>query len=156
MNTIDEVIAEIRTELVTATAKFPTWPTDPLHAVGVVGEESGELYKAVLQQVYEPHKNNPDEVRKEALQTAAMAIRFLVSLDRYDWTPGYQHAQDSPIDDSTDGLYYVLHNGSAWFVKDAACFISQGGLSESWGKNWKRVRANSVEHAREVAAAGAL
>lgn len=31
-----------------ATQKFPTWPNDPLHAVAILGEEFGELTKAVL------------------------------------------------------------------------------------------------------------
>lgn len=93
---IQSIIDEVTKELTVATEKFPTWPTDPLHAVGVVGEESGELYKAVLQQVYEPHKNKPDDVRKEAIQTAAMAIRFIASLDAYNWSPGLQHSQSAP------------------------------------------------------------
>ncbi len=88
------VVGEIMAEIDRAVAKFPTWPTDPLHAVGVVGEEFGELGKAVLQQVYEPHKNSPGDVRKEAVQTAAMAIRFLLSIDTYEFSKGVQHEQE--------------------------------------------------------------
>lgn len=91
---VPDVVADVMAELDKAMTKFPTWPTDPLHAVGVFNEEAGELAKAVLQQVYEPHKNEPDDVRKEALQAAAMAIRFLASLDRYDWARGAQHEQE--------------------------------------------------------------
>lgn len=76
-----------------AIRKFPTWPTDPLHAVAVLGEEFGELTKAVLQSVYEPHKSTPDDVREEAVQVAAMALRFLASLDRYEYRKGDQHEQ---------------------------------------------------------------
>lgn len=83
------VLAEVER----ATAKFPTWPTDPLHAVAVLGEEFGELTKAVLQSVYEPHKNPPGAVRTEALQTAAMALRFLASVDRYEAARCPQHKQ---------------------------------------------------------------
>jgi len=90
---VPEVVTEVMAEVERAIAKFPTWPTDPLHALGVVGEEFGELGKAVLQQVYEPHKNQPDDVRKEAVQTAAMAIRFLASLSTYQYAPGVQHQQ---------------------------------------------------------------
>lgn len=86
---VDAVLAE----LARATVKFPTWPTDPLHAVAVVGEEAGELHKAVLQAVYEPHKSTPEDVATEAVQTAAMALRFLMSLDRYRYTRGEQHSQ---------------------------------------------------------------
>jgi hypothetical protein len=42
---IDEVLAELER----ATSKFPTWPTDPFHALSVLGEEYGELQKSVLQ-----------------------------------------------------------------------------------------------------------
>ena len=82
-----------------ATAKFPTWPTDALHAVGVVAEEMGELQKEVLQLTYEPHKATRDAVRKEAVQLAAMAIRFLMSLDRYEYQPRPQHSQNSGLSD---------------------------------------------------------
>ena len=90
---VTDILGEIEAELGRAMTKFPTWPTDILHAVAVVKEESGELSKAVLQVVYEPHKSTLDDVRSEAIQTAAMAIRFLASLDRYEIKPGEQHSQ---------------------------------------------------------------
>jgi NTP pyrophosphatase (non-canonical NTP hydrolase) len=80
-------------EVAKATAKFPTWPTDPLHALAVLGEEFGELTQAVLQHTYEPHKSTLDDVRTESLQTAAMALRFLTSIDRYEFERGHQHEQ---------------------------------------------------------------
>jgi NTP pyrophosphatase (non-canonical NTP hydrolase) len=55
MNVIDQITAEVAR----ATVKFPTWPTDPLHALAVLGEEYGELTKAMLQLTYEPHKTTP-------------------------------------------------------------------------------------------------
>jgi NTP pyrophosphatase (non-canonical NTP hydrolase) len=85
--------AEIAAEMSRAVAKFPTWPTDPLHALAVLGEEFGELTQAVLQQAYEPHKQAPDAVRKEAIQTAAMALRFVKSLDVYQFERCQQHKQ---------------------------------------------------------------
>lgn len=87
------VLLPVLAEIERATRKFPTWPTDPLHALGVVGEEFGELGKAVLQAVYEPHKSGRDQVRDEAIQTAAMAIRFIASLDAYDYSGSAQHQQ---------------------------------------------------------------
>ena len=89
----DATLTEILLEVERAVAKFPTWPTDPLHALAVLGEEFGELTKEMLQLVYEPHKTSPAEVRKEALQTAAMALRLYRSLDRYEYRPGQQHRQ---------------------------------------------------------------
>lgn len=90
---VDDLIAPIFAELERATEKFPTWPTDPLHAVAVIGEEFGELTKAVLQLVYEPRKSSANAVREEAIQTAAMALRFVMSLDRYRYTVSEQHEQ---------------------------------------------------------------
>lgn len=85
--------ADIGFELSRAFQKFPTWPTDPLHAVAVLVEEVGELQKAVLEAVYEPHKESRKLIDHEAVQVAAMARRFLYSIDRYQFTPGEQHAQ---------------------------------------------------------------
>ena len=54
-----------------------------------------ELNKAVLQLTYEPHKvgSNIHEVRKEAIQTAAMALRFVMSLDKCKYGGCEQHHQ---------------------------------------------------------------
>lgn len=87
------VIEEVKAELDRATTKFPTWPTDPLHALAVLGEEYGELNKAMLQHAYEPHKSNLADVREEAIQTAAMALRLAMSLDRYEYARCPQHVQ---------------------------------------------------------------
>jgi len=81
-------------EVLRATTKFPTWPTDPLHALAVVQEEVGELTKEVVQLTYEPHKSSLEAVRAEAIQTAAMALRFLMSLDAYEFQRGAQHSQN--------------------------------------------------------------
>lgn len=89
-----EMIGAVWHELERACAKFPEWPTDPLHALAVLGEEFGELTKDVLQMAYEPGKTNAENVRKEAIQTAAMALRFVASLDTYIYKAGEQHRQD--------------------------------------------------------------
>lgn len=90
----DNITAQVLAELERAMRKFPTWPTDPLHALAVLGEEFGELTKDVLQLTYEPHKTTRANVRTEAIQTAAMALRFAASLDAYQYRPVAQHAQD--------------------------------------------------------------
>ena len=94
---IEETTKEVIAELERATKKFPTWPTDPLHALAVLGEEYGELNKAMLQLSYEPHKEGASvkHVREEAIQTAAMALRLVMSLDKYKYAPGVQHAQSA-------------------------------------------------------------
>lgn len=90
---LTQAARDVLAELERATRKFPTWPTDPLHALAVLGEEFGELTKDMLQLTYEPHKTNAANVRTEALQTAAMALRLFMSLDRYEYRPGVQHSQ---------------------------------------------------------------
>lgn len=87
-------VTAVLAEVERATSKFPIWPTDPIHAFAVVAEEFGEAQKEVLQLTYEPHKSSRESVRKEAVQLAAMAIRFLMSLDRYEYTPREQHSQN--------------------------------------------------------------
>lgn len=89
-----DVLMAVHHELSKALAKFPTWPTDPLHALAVLGEEFGELTKDVLQMTYEPGKTSAENVRKEAIQTAAMALRFVASLDAYIYKAGEQHRQE--------------------------------------------------------------
>jgi len=89
----EQALNEVKHELLKATVKFPTWPTDPLHAVVVLNEEVGELNKAVLQCTYEPGKSTINDVRTEALQVAAMALRFIVSLDDYEYRECRQHRQ---------------------------------------------------------------
>ncbi|HBO4117078.1 dATP/dGTP pyrophosphohydrolase domain-containing protein [Pseudomonas aeruginosa] len=55
---------------------------------------------------------------------------------------------DEPVDDNN---YFVMRNaGGAVFVKHGPFFVSQGGLTEDWGKNWKHIRAGSLMHARQV------
>lgn len=89
-----QVLNEVSAELDRATAKFPTWPTDPFHALAVLEEEFGELTKAVLQHTYEPNKNvTPTDIRSEAIQTAAMALRWAMSLPAYEYKKGPQHVQ---------------------------------------------------------------
>ena len=83
MKTKCEIIDEITEEIGFALIKFPSWPTDPIHAAGIVAEESGEIMKACLEATYEPEKSNLEDARKEAIQTAAMAIRFIYGMDKY-------------------------------------------------------------------------
>ncbi|RQF90602.1 hypothetical protein IPC255_19480 [Pseudomonas aeruginosa] len=55
---------------------------------------------------------------------------------------------DDPIDDET---YFVHRNaGKAVFVKHGPFFRDQSGLTQDWGKGWTRIKASSIEHARQV------
>ena len=70
------VVRAILKELDRARKKFPRWPTSAVHAAAIVCEESGELIRAALQHSDESGELNACD--KEAIQTAAMCIRFLV------------------------------------------------------------------------------
>lgn len=67
-------------ELERAKAKHPVWPTDIVHQVAIMVEEAGEALRAVLNSAYEG--GNIEEVRREVIQTGAMAIRVLINLER--------------------------------------------------------------------------
>ena len=90
---MENVISEVFKEMERAKEKFPTWPNDALHAVGVVAEEMGELQKEVMQLTYEPHKSTKESVKKEAIHLAAMSLRFLLSLENYEYRKSEQHHQ---------------------------------------------------------------
>lgn len=60
--------------------------------------------------------------------------------------------QASPADLIESDYYTLKNSGNAIFVKEAEFFKFQGGLQEEWGRKWKKVRATSIEHARELGA----
>lgn len=91
---MDTPLDAVLDEIARAVEKFPTWPTDPHHAINVVQEEVGEVTKEIVQCTYEPSRSAVADVRREAVQLAAMALRFLISIDRYEFTPGPQHEQE--------------------------------------------------------------
>ena len=88
-----------------AIGKFPTWPTDPLHAIAILGEEHGELVQAVLQATYSGATPvRLAHVREEAIQTAAMALRFLLGIDTYI----YRQSPQVPHQDQDSDPYAAL------------------------------------------------
>ena len=79
------VVSDIVAELERAERKFPGWPVDPVHAAAVVVEEAGELQQAALQFTYEG--GGFDAMCKEAVQTGAMALRFLLNAHELKMRP---------------------------------------------------------------------
>lgn len=78
MTKYEKVIAAVFEELKRAEEEYPMWPDDIVHAAAIVGEEAGELIRASIDWYY--GRGNSVECRKEAIQTAAMALRFLFAL----------------------------------------------------------------------------
>ena len=75
---IDYVIDLIIEEYERACGIHPAWPTDLIHQVAIVAEESGEAVQAALNHVY--YDKPLDLVRNELIHTGAMAVRALVNL----------------------------------------------------------------------------
>lgn len=75
---MDLIIKQILSEVERAEEKHPYWPEDIIHAASIVGEESGELTRAALQLIYEG--GNVEDIKKEAIHTAATCIRLLKNL----------------------------------------------------------------------------
>lgn len=79
---LDDILRELRR----AKKKHRSWPDHIVARAAIVGEEAGELIRAAILYKYEPEKGTEARVeqyaalRKEAIQTAAMAIRFLETL----------------------------------------------------------------------------
>lgn len=69
-------LVAIITELDNARDKHPDWPSDAVHKAAIVGEEAGELIRAAINYFYED--GSPEEMYKEATQTAATAVRLLI------------------------------------------------------------------------------
>lgn len=90
---MEDIIRQIRAEVVRAQDLHPEWPSDPMHALAIVSEEYGEFAKAVLQTTYEFPKSTADDIEEEAIQMAAMAVRFLLSMNKYNYKEGKQHEQ---------------------------------------------------------------
>lgn len=81
----NEIWQAIELELRNAKKKHPNWPDHVAAQAGIVCEESGELMRACLQWKYERDKpeyeaSQISEMKKEAIHTAATAIRFLENL----------------------------------------------------------------------------
>lgn len=73
----NSVFQDIEQELTRAREKFPGTE----HIMNAATEELGELAQALLQINYEPGKKTHEDVYKEAIQLAAMAIRVATEGD---------------------------------------------------------------------------
>ena len=77
---IDRIFASIALEIIRAEGRHPGWPEDLIHGAAIVAEESGELVQAALQETYEG--DHLTDVIREAVHTAATAVRLLIFLRR--------------------------------------------------------------------------
>ena len=77
------MINDVLHELQRAEKIHPSWPTDNIHAVGIIVEEVGEAMKEAID--YElariEHPEAYKNLRKELVQSAAMCIRAIIKMD---------------------------------------------------------------------------
>lgn len=91
MSNVENIVLKVIEELESSTEKFPEWPKDPFHALMIVGEEAGEINQGLLEYIYEPEKGiTKEDLENEAIQTAAMAIKFAMGIDFYDFKESEQ------------------------------------------------------------------
>lgn len=57
---------------------------------------------------------------------------------------------DTPERPRNAAPYYVHWNGATALVKDGRFFREQGGLEKDWGRGWAGIRADNIEHARDI------
>lgn len=72
------IVIAVTTELQRGEDKHPSWPADFIHRSSFVSEEAGELSKAANEYVYENGRYY--DMAKEAIHTAAIAMRFAINL----------------------------------------------------------------------------
>ena len=75
----DSIIDDIHDEYCRACKKWPSWPDDLIHQLAILIEESGEAMREALRYQYDEGATIED-LRKELIQTGAMAIRCLINL----------------------------------------------------------------------------
>lgn len=71
---------EIDKEYIRAENKHPDFPNDIFIQLAIMQEEAGEVTKAVLHYSYEG--GSLQDIKDELIQTAAMCVRMLESLNK--------------------------------------------------------------------------
>ena len=77
--TTEKILASILAEVEQAEKKHPIWPSNLIHGGAIVSGKAGEFIKAILD--YNEQKSSKYWIMREAVQTAATAIRFLKNLN---------------------------------------------------------------------------
>ena len=65
----------------------PVWPTDPVHAAAKLSEEAGEVLQAA-NDILEWKSTDIERMKTEAIQAGAMAIRFLLNIEKLNIKTG--------------------------------------------------------------------
>lgn len=81
MSTTDDILALVKNERIRQDEKWGVQNHHPLMWLSILGEEYGESCKAINEASFKGFKNF-DEYRMELIQTAAVAVAAIESLDR--------------------------------------------------------------------------
>lgn len=76
----DEYIIAIVSELVRIEERYPDWPDDLVSAARIVSGKAGELLSASTDFCRGDEKDR-ERILKEAIQTGAITLRFLLNAD---------------------------------------------------------------------------
>lgn len=80
---IGRIYDDMLEELAEAESQHPDWPNDPVWACSILVEEAGEAVKEA-NDISIGQGGSLEKLRRELIQTGAMAIRALANLGVYD------------------------------------------------------------------------
>ncbi len=75
----EQAIEDVFAEITNAEENHPSWPDDAFVGLAIIGEELGEAQQAAIEAKY--RNTDWEYVRKEVVQVACTAIRFLIAWD---------------------------------------------------------------------------
>ena len=81
----DQCLVAIAGELESVEEEHPYWPDDPVQAAALVAEKAGDLLAASSCHDYQS-ATGKKRILKEAIQTGAMALKFMLTAD-----PGFRY-----------------------------------------------------------------
>ena len=80
-----EILADVLLKLDEMKVKYPEWPSNPLYAASMIGKEYSQLIADVLCLVLKSDYSKISDVKENAIQTAAVCLRFLLNINSYQF-----------------------------------------------------------------------
>lgn len=88
--TTEQALEAVLNEVNRARAKYPSWPDNIVMAAAIASEESGEVVRSCNSFHWQQGDDSPADIMNEAIQAAAMWIRFLVDSPLMYWEHKHQ------------------------------------------------------------------
>ncbi len=96
----EQIFELVKKELESAKTKWPYYYADIIHASALINEEAGETIQAALDCTYD--NGSLEDVKKEAIQTAAMCFRLLENFEDLCVSPDWMPPEDSQVREKND------------------------------------------------------